>query len=317
MAISGHPACQLVGLVDGRADRRSFAKGAGFKVPIVASLRSLLERAQPQAIVLCGASSTRADDVRAAIDAGMAVLADGRMAEHASEADALEAAIPSARALVTCGAAPLLHPLFRRAGDWLRDGALGPLVRVQTSAYVSRVFSAASRPANRDVIDPMADDALMLLDGLVGPAEAGEVRAQALYGSGPDELHAELTLQGGATASLDLSWSVPGYPRPAIVVEAEGRRGRLLASDDAIELELLEAAAGLQPGSHQVTAGDAGPQAPFEVGEPSMVLAAFVRALQGDAATLLLLDARRALRVTRLREAIRAATPAVAARVHP
>lgn len=317
MAIAGHPGCQLAGLVDPRADRRAFAKGAGFKVPIVASLASLLQRAAPQALVVCGASSTRAADVRAGIDAGLATLADGRLAETAQEADALATALRDARALVACGGAPLLHPLFRRAGEWLAAGALGPLVRVQTSAYVSRVFSAASRPANRDVIDPMADDALMLLDGLVGPAQAGEVRAQALYGNGPDELHAELVLQAGATASLDLSWSVPGYPRPAIVVEAEGRRGRLLASDDAIELELLEPAAGLQAGAHQVAAGEWGPQAPFEAGEPSMVLAAFVQALDGDPATAALLDAQRGLRVARLREAIRAATPVVAARVTP
>ena len=80
------------------------------------------------------------------------------------------------------------------------------------------------------------------------------------------------------------------------MVEAEGRRGRLLASDDAIELELREPAAGLAAGEHRLFAGDAGPQAPFEVGEPSSVLAAFVHALQGDAAAASLLDPLRALR---------------------
>lgn len=317
MAIAGHPSCQLEGLIDPRGDRRSFAKGAGFKVPIVASLAALMQRAQPQVLVLCGAPSTRSADVLTAIDAGLATLADGRMAERTSEADILQSALPRASGLVACGAAPLLHPLFRRAGTWLDDGVLGPLVRVQTSAYVSRVFSAVSRPTDRDVLDPMADDALMLLDRFIGPAQVGVVRAQALYGNGPDELHAELTLPEGATGSLDLSWSVPGYPRPAIVVEAEGRRGRLLASDDAIELELREPAAGLAAGEHRLFAGDAGPQAPFEVGEPSAVLAAFVQALQGDATAASLLDPLRALRVTRLREAIRAATPLVAARVNP
>ncbi len=317
MAIAGHPGCELAGLIDSRGDRRAFMKGAGFKAPLESSLGALVAKSAPHAIVLCGSGSSRAADVTAAIAAGISVLADGRLADRTAEADALEGEIARARALVTCGSAVLLHPLFRRAGTWLADGALGPLVRVQTSAYVSRVFSAASRPTDRDVLDPMADDALMLLDRFVGPATAGAVRAQALYGTGPDELHAELFLAHGATGSLDLSWCVPGYPRPAIVVEAEGSRGRLLASDDAIELSLTEPFGQLGVGEHRVVDEGGPPRAPFEAGEPSAVLARFVDALNGDAAAMAELDPQRALRVTRLREAIRAATPLVAARATP
>lgn len=315
MAIAGHPACELAGLIDPRGDRRAFMKSAGFRIPSHPSLEALLAKSSPQAIVLCGPPATRAADATSAIRARLSVLADGRLAERIEEADALSAVLAGASGFVGCGSAALLHPLFRRAGAWLTDGVLGSLVRVQTSAYVSRVFSAASRPTDRDVLDPMADDALLLLDRFVGPAQAGEVRAQALYGNGPDELHAELQLAHGATGSLDLSWSVPGYPRPAIVIEAEGASGRLLASDDAIELSLTEPAAGLAVGEHLLLADETGPRAPFEAGEPTPVLAAFVAALQGDERAVAELDPQRALRVTRLREAIRAATPKVAARV--
>lgn len=317
MAVAGHPGCELAGLVDARGDRRAFMKGAGFKAPLAPTLEELLARTALDAVVLCGPLAERAGGVQRALAAGLGVLADGRMAESEAEAERIEHALPGAQGFAGCGSAALLHPLFRRAGAWLADGVLGALVRVQASSYVSRVFSAASRPTDRDVLDPMADDALMLLDRFVGAAEAGRVRAQALYGTGPDELHAELRLASGATASLDLSWCVPGYPRPAIVIEAEGANGRLLASDDAIELTLSEPAGSLPAGDHRVLAGGGGPSVLFDAGDASAVLAAFLRAMAGDAAAAADLDPLRALRVTRLREAIRAATPPVSARVTP
>jgi predicted dehydrogenase len=69
-----------------------------------------------------------------------------------------------------------------------------------------------------------------------------EVRATALRLFGPleDEAHVMMTLASGLEVGLDASWSVPGYPMPATVLEFEGANGKLLASDDALELDVVE-----------------------------------------------------------------------------
>jgi predicted dehydrogenase len=68
-----------------------------------------------------------------------------------------------------------------------------------------------------------------------------EVRAtwNRLYGEHEDEMHGTLKLANGVDVGFDTSWSVPGYPSPATVIEMEGTNGKMLASDDALELDLL------------------------------------------------------------------------------
>jgi predicted dehydrogenase len=85
-----------------------------------------------------------------------------------------------------------------------------------------------------------------------------EVRATAhqLYGTLEDELQAMMTLADGTEVGFDSSWSVPGYPRPSTVIEAEGENGKLLVSDEALELELRHAAGTFRSGLTRLRESD-------------------------------------------------------------
>lgn len=307
-----HPGFTLAGFVDARADLRAFARGCGFAAPAEARIERAVARGGADAVVICAPVGERAALALAAIEAQLAVLLLHPAAATPAEASAL--GVRASRRPV-CAFTPIaFHPLFERARAWLAANVPGTPDQVHVSVYASRVFGPGARPARGDVLDHYAVDALFLLDRLFGPVASLEASGHRLYGEGFDEAHARLTHRSGLVAGLDVSWSVPGYPRPATVVEVKGARGHLLVSDDALEVSLIEPVGELPAGVTRVVAAEAATPARFDAGGDELWLAleAFrAQVVRGEAPTPIEspLELGRSLRVVESLAALRAGTP--------
>jgi predicted dehydrogenase len=304
-AVAQHPACALAGFVEPRAELRAFAKAVGFAVPSAATLPKLLALSPADTLVVCVPLADRVAAAEGAIEAGLALLIDGAPAPHAEGAARLAASAAAARASIACATPVLFHPLFARAARLLAQGALGGTGRVRASVYVSRVFAPGAPPAEGDVLDVVGGELLQLLDGLFGAPARLTASGQRLYGDRLDEFHADLTLGDGIVAGVDGSWSVPGYPHAAYVIEAEGEQGRILVSDDALEVDLLRPCDGFPAGTTRQVLADMADPVVFDMGDPSRVLEALLARLDAGAVAGDALDAMRALRVVRAIAALR------------
>ncbi|MBI1799430.1 MAG: Gfo/Idh/MocA family oxidoreductase, partial [Candidatus Eisenbacteria bacterium] len=242
---------ELVGLCDPSAAARRNAAGMGFRSPIHAQLERLIAREKPEAIWVCAAIDRRAALATRALAAGAAVLIERPIALAFGEgSNVVDEARRAGRALMVSH--PLVHqPVFARAQQALASGAIGRVRQARASTFVSRVFSPRSARritlgSEAGVTAHAAFDLLFLLTRMLG--QPAEVRATAnrLYGDHEDELHAMVRFTDGAEAGFDCSWSVPGYPRAANVIELGGERGRMLVSDDAVEIDVRE---GVAPGA--------------------------------------------------------------------
>ena len=302
MAAARLPGCELAGLVDARADRRRFARGVGFSAPLAPSLEVLLARGSADAVLVCVPIAERPAAIEDALSRGLPALVVGLPSPDAAGAARIEAALARGGKL-SCGVHALFHPLFRRAHGLLAMSAIGRPDRVRASAFVSRVFAAGVPPHGRDVLDFTLAELLWLLDSLFGPTRAVRASVHRLFGERLDEVHATLELHEGLDVAVDGSWSVPGYPRTALVVEAEGERGSIIASDDALETNLTIPPAGLEAGSTRLVLADAPDDLPFDAGDPTGVVRAFRRTLEGSDEPAL--DPARALRVVRVIDALR------------
>ena len=302
MAAARLPGCELAGLVDARPDRRRFARGVGFTAPALPSLEALAARESVGAVLVCLPLAARAAAVADALARGLPVLVTGLPAANGAEAARLEAAIAGG-ARLSCGVPALFHPLFRRAQDLLAARAIGRPQRVRASTFVSRVFAPGADPRGGDVLDFVMADLLWLLDTLLGPTRAVRASVHRLFGERLDEVHATLELHEGLDAAVDGSWSVPGYPRAALVVEAEGERGSIIASDDALESNLTIPPAGFAAGETRRVLAEEPDDLPFDAGDSTAVVLAFRRALEGAGEPAL--DPARALRIVRVIEALR------------
>ncbi|HVP15388.1 MAG TPA: Gfo/Idh/MocA family oxidoreductase [Terriglobales bacterium] len=287
--------CGLVGVADPRRAARAGLRGMGFAAPGFPRVERLLEKVRPDAMIVCAAQDERAGVARAAIDAGVPLLIERPMSRTLAEAEEL-VELAAARGVPLAVGHPLVYePLFGRVLDIVRRETLGPLRSARSAMFVSRVFGPHPR-RGPDCLDPrrlaggvvahLASDLLFLLVQLFGAPAAVRATWNLLYGEVEDELHGMMTLPGGLEVGFDSSWSVPGYPHASTVLELEGRDGKLLASDEAIELELRRPTPGYPTGETFVRNAEIAAPARFDYGGEALWLhdAAFLRWVAGGAA---------------------------------
>ena len=295
-AFALHPGAEVAGFVESRNELRRFARTAGFAAPSEPTLGRWLERRPADTLVVCAPAAEAAELVEKGVTSGLAVLVHGLAAMPRDVVDRIEKALTFCDRPVAAGSAVLFQATFARAR---RTGALSPhgLKQVRASASVSRVFSPHTAPGH-DVIDFLLTDLLLLLDASFGPITHVRASAQRLYGEWLDECQAEAKFANGLTAKVEASWSVPGYPGAAMVIEGSGSEGRVIVSDDALEMDL----ASLQG---RVVAASEPSNARSEGGEAPAVVEGWLRALSGDAVSAEALSVARAIRVSRVADAVR------------
>ena len=295
-AFAMNPGAEVVGFVDPRNELRRFVRGVGFQAPSEALLSRWLEKRSADSIVIAAPASEAPELVEQAVKAGLAVLVHGLASMPGETATRIEALLAASERPCGAGASVLFHPLFARAR---RIGALSPerITQVRASASVSRVFSPLADPG-RDVLDFLLADLLLLLDAAFGPVVEVRAVGQRLYGAWIDECQVEAKFANGMSAKLDASWSVPDYPSPSMVLECSGPEGRVIVSDDALEMEL---------GSLQgrvVAASEPG-LLRFDSGDHGIVAEGFLQSLAGDPVATSALSVTRAANVARVTDAVR------------
>ena len=269
--IAAIPNAELVGLADARPAARREVRGVGFKAPMFDRLSALLDKAQPEALVIAAPLEDRAALVREALEARIPVLAERPMAAGFAEADALAMLARGNDTPFACAHALMFHPVFAEVRTILSAEPLGAPRRVRASSYRSRVFDSARQAAmasERAAGGVLAHDALDTLFYLIESfGMPREVRATVLRLFGPleDEAHVMMTLPSGTEVGLDASWSVPGYAAPATVIECECENGKLLASDDAVELDIVTERHGFRAGHTRLGLADLPQRARFDL----------------------------------------------------
>jgi len=270
--LSSVPDCELVAMMDRRGEARARIRGLGYRARAYGSLKKMLAVARPDVVFVCGPQHQRAAAARGALEAGAAVFIEHPFGVTLDEAEAVAAKAVSAGLPLACACGLAFTPVFRRAQEALAAGVLGEVRQVRSSMFVTRVFDA-KHPVHHEpgpiaggVLAQVASELLFLLVWYLGVPVEARATSNRIYGGIEDELHAMMKLAGGAEVGLDCSWSVPGYPEPATVIELEGDNGTLLISDDGIETDLKEARAGFGAGHTRIRSAELPQPAAFDWG---------------------------------------------------
>ena len=276
--LSSVPDCELVAVVDRRREARARMRGLGYRAHAFGNLKKMLAVAKPDVVFVCGPQHERAAMAQGALEAGAAVFIEHPFGVTLDEAEAVAAkaastGLPFADA---CGLA--FTPVFRRAHEALAAGVLGEIRQARSSMFVTRVFDA-KHPVHHEpgpiaggVLAQVASELLFLLVWYLGVPVEARATSNRIYGGIEDELHAMMKLASGAEVGLDCSWSVPGYPEPATVIELEGENGTMLISDDGIEADLQVARAGFGSGHTRIRSAELPQPAAFDWDGDAMYL---------------------------------------------
>jgi len=261
-ALAMVPDCTLAAVIETDARLVAAARGLGFHVPRFADVRALLEKEKLDALVVAASPDEHLEIAGPALSAGVPVLLNRPLAHTLADAEALVSAAASAHVPLACGHALAYEPVFAAAHYAVRGGALGTIRQARSSMYVSEVFAPRKGwrydPARSGggVVANASIDLLFMLDRALGPVVECHATWNKLFGDAEDELHGMMKVANGVEVGFDCSWSVPGYRRSAVVVEVEGTNGRLLVSDDALELEIAQGMGGWPGGTTRKRRGE-------------------------------------------------------------
>lgn len=304
------PEVELVGLSDHHAPLGRSVRGLGHGAPFFKSAARMLEKAQPEVVFVCTQPDGHLPVARLALEAGAAVFVEKPLAHTLEDAESLARLAAERGRPVGCGYNLAFVPIFAAAHRAVSSGLLGRIRQTHSSMYLSQTFG----PRKGWMYDParsgggvtmnLSTHLLFLLQWMLGRPVAARATVSRFYGVVEDEVHVHLKLEGGAEAEMDSSWSVPGYPYSAVVMELEGERGKLLVSNHGLEMDLAEPSGGWPAGVTHVREADLPQPARFDMNGESYYLedAAFLHWVTGGAAPTNTLEA--ALAVQRTVDAI-------------
>jgi NADH dehydrogenase len=304
------PDCEVVGLTDHLPGLARTLQGMGHKAPYYKTVDAMLDQARPDAVFICTPQNSHMPVARMALEAGAAVFVEKPLTHTLADAEKLAELAAEKRRPVSCGFTLAYLPVFATAQHALATGAVGAIKQARSSMYLSQVFSPRKgwmyerARSGGGVVANISSHLLFLLEWYLGTPVEVTATANRIYGEVEDELHGMMRLASGAQVGFDSSWSVPGYPLSAVVIEIEGDNGKLLVSNDALELELLSARGGWPAGHTRLRHAELPQPARFDVNGEGYYLedAAFLRWATGGLAPPSTVDA--ALRVQRVMDAL-------------
>jgi NADH dehydrogenase len=304
------PDCQVVGLVDHHPGLARSIRGMGHDAPYFKSVDQMIERVTPDAVFVLTPQDSHLAVARMALEAGCAVFVEKPLAHTLADAEALATLAAEKRRPVSCGYTLAYLPVFATAQYAIASGAIGTVRQARSSMYLSQVFGPRkgwmydAHRSGGGVVANISSHLLFLLEWFLGTPVEVRATASRLYSDVEDELHGMMRLASGAEVGFDSSWSVPGYPLSAVVIEVEGDNGKMLVSNDGIEMDLHQPRGGWQEGYSRVRNADLRQPARYDVNGEGYYLedAAFLRWATGGLAPPTTVEA--ALRVQRTMDAL-------------
>jgi predicted dehydrogenase len=286
------PDCEVVGFADFHAPLGRTLRGMGHRAPFFRGAEPMIRKTAPDVVFVCTQPDSHYPIARLALEAGCAVFVEKPLTHALADAEALAALAAERQRPVACGFTLAYVPIFAAAQHAIATGVLGSLRQARSSMYLSQTFGPrrgwmydAARSGG-GVVANVSSHLLFLLQWCLGTPV--EVRAtwNKFYSPVEDELHAMMRLESGADVGFDSSWSTPGYPYSAVVIEIEGENGRLLVSNDALEVELTAARGAYGAGRTRVREADLPQPARFFVNGEGYYLedAAFLHWVTGGPA---------------------------------
>lgn len=304
------PNVEVAGFVDHHPAHAKPLRGMGHAAPVFRSVDLMIDAVRPDAVFVCTPQHAHLAVARLALEGGCAVFVEKPLAHTLADAAKLADLAAEKRRPVACGYTLAYQPVFAIAQHALATGALGAVTQARSSMYLSQVFGPRRgwmyerERSGGGVVANIASHLLFLLEWYLGTPVEVRATASRLYGEVEDELHGMMRLASGAEVGFDSSWSVPGYPLSAVVIEIEGDNGKMLVSNDAIELDLRGAAGGWAAGHTRLGVADLPQPARFDVNGEGYYLedAAFLAWATGGTPPPATVDA--ALRVQRVMDAL-------------
>jgi predicted dehydrogenase len=254
--VSVVPGAQLAAVVDQKKGTAGYLRGLGIEARFFDSVDQLLSESS---LNLHGAIIATPQNVHRAVGeqclrAGIGVLVEKPLAHTLEDAQAMVHLAEQFPALPAGVAYMKAHyPIYRRLKEILSGGTLGRLEAVEARSLFGQVL----RPHGGWIYDPSrsgggvlinsACHMLQLLHFLFGRAQSVDASTRRIHSREvEDEAELQIRFESGIDAQVKTSWSTPGYDTEYTEINLAGENGRIVATDDFLQLDIDSPTPGFQ-----------------------------------------------------------------------
>ncbi len=229
--LRGLPDCEVIGIVDARAEALQAAGSMYPGIDLFRGLDGLLD-AGVDAVVVATPASTHFEIAGRLLDAGIDVLVEKPLALSVEDGIALAEKAEAKRRVLMVGHLLEYHPGLMRFREMVRGGELGDLYYL----YTTRVNLGKVRAAESALWDLAPHDVstIRFLTDAV-PLHVSAQGGSYLRPGLPDVVFATITFEGGVVANVHVSWLDPHKVRRVTLV---GNR-RMAVFDDMEPVEKI------------------------------------------------------------------------------
>lgn len=249
------PGVEVAALMDLSPGLGSQVQSMGVQAPFFSSLDAMFDGAgKLDAAVVATPQFTHRSVGVACLQRGLHVLCEKPLANTLADARAMAEEAAKHPAKVTATGFMKGHdPIWREAARRMREGWIGTPRRFRATVYLSQVFSPkkgwtfTKERAGGGILINSGIHLIHFLRVLFGDVAQVTALARPMHSEVEDTLAALASFTSGVFGSIDMSWSVPGYPTEGTTVLVEGDEGTLEITDDWLRTHHLTGAEGGAP----------------------------------------------------------------------
>jgi predicted dehydrogenase len=206
------------------------------------------------AVFICTPPDSHRELAFQAIDNNTHIFIEPPLAESLPEAIKMTGRLKASSQINAVGYTLPFSPVFSEAKKILERHPLENIKRIRATLF----HSLLTRPREGWMFDKdrsgggilmqEASSLMLLLTWFFGPARTAFAKITRKFGEVEDSASIFLEFPAGIQGYVDVSWSRPGYPRPAVNVFVEGTQGVMDICDDSLKLFTYRAAGGYEKG---------------------------------------------------------------------
>lgn len=152
---------------------------------------------------------------------------------------------------------------FREGKKIIESGALGKIISVKGTVYVSQMFKQGKgwrydpKVSGGGVLESQGSHLLDLLHWYFGPVKKVNADILSVYSQGIEDFsHVIMDFESGLKGWIDASWSVRFKRKMELKLDILGENGSLILSDDTLDLFLDSAVGNYTKGKTYLSAND-------------------------------------------------------------
>ncbi|MCL5269537.1 MAG: Gfo/Idh/MocA family oxidoreductase [bacterium] len=266
------PGGKVAGLVDVDAKLGEHVRSMGVEAPAFIDLEACLDAVRPEGVWIATPQFAHRPLFEICLRRRVPVFCEKPLAHALVDARAMAALAAGQPALPVAVGFMLAHnPLFSRAGELIRGGALGAIKSFRASCRLSQVFAPMKGwtftrdKAGGGVLINSGCHLLFILLEMFGRPRCFTVRGGGVHNEVEDTLGALIDYPNGLWGVMEVTWSVPGHETQTHDVEVIGTGGTLEVGNQWLRVWLARRTSDLPAGWTQWRRAELEPRADFSL----------------------------------------------------